>query len=531
MLKKTHLLSLVTLLFLAMYLIGMHFAFANSKIIVWNDFDSAVYSISEDIGQFLEIAADNGTVNLTPYELANELSNLSSCPYTVYIVDESQQPVARTGDTIHWQERDRTKVCFISDYLNDDIKEKLCNASLYGEKYFYYLEDDNGKIIPVTLVYKDPDNNNYVSEIKFSDYDQYSDDNKQFGTYLTVNGVLTQKVYSINTHIEIDLNELMCENYQKQDYQYTRDAIFEGDRLVYTDADDYWAEGECKSGEFPIVLEDGKTYFIYFDAKIRPDVYAMHEYPFVTQAKIMTAVFVISLAVTFAVIELFYKKQLFNQSKYDFANAAAHELKTPLSIIQNQCELIIEGVNAERTDDYIHSIYEESVRMNKLVQSLMQYNSVSANSKIKKTTCNLSELAENEISKYQTAARSNNLTIRAVLDKDCVVRCNAELISRVIDNFLSNAVKFAVPDSEIVVVLKKQNKKTQLSVFNKGDGISDDLAKNLWELLYRGDENRSSADNSNGMGLAISKRILELHKYKYGYVNSNGGVEFYFIAQ
>ena len=68
-------------------------------------------------------------------------------------------------------------------------------------------------------------------------------------------------------------------------------------------------------------------------------------------------------------------------------------------------------------------------------------------------------------------------------------------------------------------------------IYNKGENISKEEGKELWELLYKGDMSRSRDENSSGMGLAICRQILELHNFKYGFENKEDGVEFYFIAK
>ena len=67
-----------------------------------------------------------------------------------------------------------------------------------------------------------------------------------------------------------------------------------------------------------------------------------------------------------------------------------------------------------------------------------------------------------------------------------------------------------------------------LSVFNEGKQIPAEHMDKIWNVLYRADEVRNSEDNSSGMGLAISKQILEIHKCVYGAINKADGVEFYF---
>jgi signal transduction histidine kinase len=66
-------------------------------------------------------------------------------------------------------------------------------------------------------------------------------------------------------------------------------------------------------------------------------------------------------------------------------------------------------------------------------------------------------------------------------------------------------------------------------VFNEGMQIID--GDKLWDVFYRDDKVRNSKDNSTGMGLAICKQILTLHKYKFGIENKPNGVAFYFIAK
>lgn len=212
-----------------------------------------------------------------------------------------------------------------------------------------------------------------------------------------------------------------------------------------------------------------------------------------------------------------------------YTSGAAHELKTPLTVITNQCECIIENISPEKNDDYINSIYTEALRMNKLVATLLQYNKVNSISSVKKEKTDMQIIAETEIDKYSWHFEEKNFDLQVNL-AEAAINCNDELIALVVDNFLSNAVKHTKEGGIVKVSLEKERKHVKFSVFNEGEHISSVDAKHIWEEFYKKDKARSRNDNSTGMGLAVCKRILSLHGFKYGYKNVKGGVEFYFIA-
>ena len=221
----------------------------------------------------------------------------------------------------------------------------------------------------------------------------------------------------------------------------------------------------------------------------------------------------------------FKKAKKLEESKIAFTSAAAHELKTPLAVIENQCECIMENVAPGKNEEYVKSIYSESLRMNKLVATLLQYNRLASAESIKKEKCDLAEIVNTEIEKYRPLIEAKNIQLEANISaNNAEINCNKELIALVIDNYLSNAIKHTDEGKKIAITLSVDT----FAVFNEGKNIKPELEKNLWDIFYRDDEARNSEDKSTGMGLAICKQILEHHKFKYGFVNKPDGVEFYF---
>ena len=241
---------------------------------------------------------------------------------------------------------------------------------------------------------------------------------------------------------------------------------------------------------------------------------------------IQSVLFIIAYIAIMICASKFYKKnEQMTRAQRTFTSAAAHELKTPLAVIQNQCECVIENVAPEKNDEYIKSVYDEAVRMNGIVTNLLQYNRLVNTEKLQKEKCDLTEIILTETEKYKTFAETSGaeLVIKVISDK-CEINCNRDLISMAVDNFLSNAIKYATGEKRVVVQLVAK----RVSVFNTCVGISAEMQKDLWNLLSRGSKARTKDGNSSGMGLPICAEIFKAHGYEYGCRNVRDGAEFYF---
>ncbi len=224
------------------------------------------------------------------------------------------------------------------------------------------------------------------------------------------------------------------------------------------------------------------------------------------------------------------KKERISKSRKAFVNAAAHELKTPLAVIANKSECILENISPELNTEYVNSIYDESKRMNRMVKTLLQYNNLSSNTKTEKRKEILSQIIDEQVSKYQPLFEAKNIKYSESIDENYALNCNKDLIGIVIENFLSNAVKFTPDGGEIKITVFETKGRVKFEIFNSGSNISNEDAPHIWEELYSADKSRTRTDNSTGMGLAICRLIFELHKFGYGFKNEDNGVVFYFSS-
>ena len=116
------------------------------------------------------------------------------------------------------------------------------------------------------------------------------------------------------------------------------------------------------------------------------------------------------------------------------------------------------------------------------------------------------------------------LTVDA--EENIFINGNRELITLAVDNYLSNAVKYATGEKKARVTLKKEKSVFRFAVYNDCGGIS--YSDNVWEIFAKADSSRTSDGASTGMGLPICKRIFDLHSFSFSHYNVKNGVIFYF---
>ena len=188
----------------------------------------------------------------------------------------------------------------------------------------------------------------------------------------------------------------------------------------------------------------------------------------------------------------------------------AHELRTPLTSIKGHLDTIIAGI-WEPTNERLNSINEEVTRIANLVDELRKLAKFDTEkNNLNKEIVNLKNYIKTISYNYEGKALEKNILIKYDLE-DLEVLVDKEKFAQVIVNILSNAIKYNNGNSEIYVKTFMKDNNVNISIKDSGIGIPESELKNIFERFYRVDKSRGANEKGMGVGLTISKSIVNAH--------------------
>ncbi len=225
------------------------------------------------------------------------------------------------------------------------------------------------------------------------------------------------------------------------------------------------------------------------------------------------------------------RKDKLDEMRREFLSNVSHELKTPIALIQGYAEGLKEGINddAESREYYCDVIMDEASRMNAMVKNLLTLNQLEDGSEIvNMERFDVTALVKNYIASADILIRQKGLSVRMEDYGPIYVWGDEFRVEEVFMNYFTNAINYAKNDKIIDVRIVKEDGGVRVSVFNTGDPIPLDSIEHLWEKFYKVDKARTREYGGSGIGLSIVKAIMESMNQKYGVVNYDNGVEFWF---
>jgi signal transduction histidine kinase len=190
----------------------------------------------------------------------------------------------------------------------------------------------------------------------------------------------------------------------------------------------------------------------------------------------------------------------------------AHELRTPLSNLSGYLEAIRDGV-VKPDSDIIRSLDEEASTLSRLVDDLQELSLADAGElKLVYRKEDVSSTIREAVAATQTKAATKGITITADLPARLpLVSIDAHRIKQGLNNLLENAIAHTSPEGTITVAAWEQDNEINISVADTGEGIKAEDLPNIFERFYRVDKSRTRATGGSGLGLTITKRLVEAH--------------------
>ena len=225
------------------------------------------------------------------------------------------------------------------------------------------------------------------------------------------------------------------------------------------------------------------------------------------------------------------RKTQIDEMRKDFLSNVAHEVKTPLALIQGYAEGLLECINEdeESRSFYCEVIMDEADKMNQMVKKLLTLNQLEfGNDIVTMERFDLTELIRGVLASASILLKQNEITLTFNTDMPMYVWADEFKVEEVVTNYLSNAIHHVQDPKHIDIKYTQMEDYVRVSVFNTGQQIPSEDIDQIWVKFYKVDKARTREYGGSGIGLSIVKAIMDSFHRECGVRNHANGVEFWF---
>lgn len=197
-----------------------------------------------------------------------------------------------------------------------------------------------------------------------------------------------------------------------------------------------------------------------------------------------------------------------------FLANVSHDLRTPMTTISGFIDGILDGaIPPEKHEYYLGVIASEVRRLSRLVMTLLDITKIQAGErKFTMVPFDICELCRQVLISSEQRIDAKHLDVEFICDSDNMyVRGDVDAIHQIVYNLLDNAIKFSRDGGKYELSIKKQGSKIITSIYNEGEGISEDDLPFVFDRFYKSDRSRGLDKTGVGLGLFISKTIIDAH--------------------
>ena len=239
-----------------------------------------------------------------------------------------------------------------------------------------------------------------------------------------------------------------------------------------------------------------------------------HRIPFVVKTDLQKVIDSINALVDSTVASMEEERQI-EQSKDDLITNVSHDIRTPLTSIIGYLGLLKSSELNEDQTKYIQIAYDKALQMKALAEDLFEYTTLrsSTNNKLVLTPLHVNSMLEQVAAGFELEAEKKNITFNVITrPRDLVIDADAKMIVRMLNNLISNALKYGHGATEINLIANKVNNEfVELRVENNGEQIPKKSLQKIFDRFYRVESSRNLKTGGTGLGLAITKSIVDLH--------------------
>ena len=207
--------------------------------------------------------------------------------------------------------------------------------------------------------------------------------------------------------------------------------------------------------------------------------------------------------------ELLTQVQRSLQMQKQFSADAAHELRTPLAVLQTKLDVFALSEDlSEGTREFVQTLQDQLGRLTALIEDLLWFSRDLPFETVEPVP--LRPLLQDVAEELSDLAQEKGIEIR-IYGEDRVVSGQDRLLEQVFYNLLENAIKYGPQESAVTVTVAVKQEHTVVEVADQGEGIPQDCREEVFEPFFRVEKSRSRAVGGSGLGLAVCKKILDRH--------------------
>lgn len=225
--------------------------------------------------------------------------------------------------------------------------------------------------------------------------------------------------------------------------------------------------------------------------------------------------------------------QRLNDMKNAFLGMAAHDLRNPIAYVQMVSEFMTDpyyALTPEQQAQFLVDVRKQANHMLKLLDELLDVTKIeSGKLELKPEPLILHDFLDENIRRHQQFAATKQTQVILEAGAEGAIEADPVRLRQVIDNLISNAVKFSPPKSTIRIRVEREDRHWRISVIDQGPGLTQQDQERLFQDFARLSAKPTAGESSTGLGLAITRRIVEAHGGKIGAFSEPGqGATFWF---
>jgi len=237
---------------------------------------------------------------------------------------------------------------------------------------------------------------------------------------------------------------------------------------------------------------------------------------------------------TLVILHDITREKTIERMKTEFVSLAAHQLRTPLSAIKWTLKILLDGdlgeLNPEQRD-FVQKTYKSNERMIDLINALLDVARIEEGRYLYKP--NLAEfepIVQFVVNSYKEEIEKKGLKLEFQKPEEKLpkVMLDVEKIRLVLQNLIDNAVKYTPPGGQLTISIKDAKKEIEFSIKDSGVGIPQDQQERVFTKFFRAANVMRMDTEGTGLGLFISKNIIEAHKGRLWFESTDQGTTFYF---